>query len=107
MQKQIFQTEKKTRWKSFIWGFRILIVFLLVIITSVVISLNDKKNINCAIKTMRMFLQKSCYIGTGNNVGLGRYWQPLKDHPKTYVAQTKKNKASILKYTRSLPYCQN
>jgi cellulose synthase/poly-beta-1,6-N-acetylglucosamine synthase-like glycosyltransferase/peptidoglycan/xylan/chitin deacetylase (PgdA/CDA1 family)/spore germination protein YaaH len=51
MQKQIFQTEKKTRWKSFIWGFRILIVFLLVIITSVVISLTDKKNYDLKVLT--------------------------------------------------------
>lgn len=69
-------------------------------------TFDDKKNIDCAIITMRMYLQKSPYIGTDYNVGLGRYWQPLKDHPSSYIAQTKKNKASILKYTRSLPYCQ-
>ncbi|WP_347358772.1 hypothetical protein [Bdellovibrio sp.] len=70
-------------------------------------TFNDKKNIDCAIKTMRMYLDSSPYIGTGNNRGLGRYWQPLIDNPKKLVAQTKANKRAILNYTRSLPYCRN
>nr|BFD57981.1 hypothetical protein CKG001_00880 [Bdellovibrio sp. CKG001]BFD61409.1 hypothetical protein BdHM001_00900 [Bdellovibrio sp. HM001] len=69
-------------------------------------TFNDKKNIDCAIKTMRMYLDSSPYIGTGSNRGLGRYWQPLIDNPKRLVAQTRANKRAILNYTRSLPYCR-
>ena len=43
MQKQIFQTNSSTRWKSFVWFVRILIVFLLVIMASVAISLFNKR----------------------------------------------------------------
>jgi cellulose synthase/poly-beta-1,6-N-acetylglucosamine synthase-like glycosyltransferase/peptidoglycan/xylan/chitin deacetylase (PgdA/CDA1 family)/spore germination protein YaaH len=51
MQKQIFQTEKATRWKSFVWSARILFVFLLVIISSVIISLTDKRKYDLKVLT--------------------------------------------------------
>lgn len=51
MQKQIFQTESATRWKSFVWFTRILLVFLIVIMTSVVISLFDKKSYDLKVLT--------------------------------------------------------
>lgn len=69
-------------------------------------TFNEKKNIDCAIKTMKQHLSSSPYIGTDKNVGLGRYWQPLLDHPQKLVPETKANKAAILRYTRALPYCQ-
>ena len=43
MQRQIFQTNSSTRWKSFIWFIRILVVFLIVILASVGISLLNKR----------------------------------------------------------------
>jgi cellulose synthase/poly-beta-1,6-N-acetylglucosamine synthase-like glycosyltransferase/peptidoglycan/xylan/chitin deacetylase (PgdA/CDA1 family)/spore germination protein YaaH len=43
MQKQVFQTNSSTRWKSFIWFVRILIVFLFVIMASVAVSLLNKR----------------------------------------------------------------
>ena len=51
MQKQIFQTNSSTRWKSFIWLVRILVVFLLVIIASVTISLFNKRDYDLKVLT--------------------------------------------------------
>ncbi|KHD88723.1 MAG: hypothetical protein OM95_07975 [Bdellovibrio sp. ArHS] len=70
-------------------------------------TINDKKNIDCAIWKMKQLLNsKGGYIGTGNNRGLGYNWQPLNDYPKHYVSQTLANKKSMLNYTRSLPFCR-
>ncbi|MDP4239299.1 MAG: glycosyltransferase [Bacteroidota bacterium] len=51
MQKQIFQTNSSTRWKSFIWLVRILVVFLIVIIASVTISLLNKREYDLKVLT--------------------------------------------------------
>ncbi|MDD3079634.1 MAG: glycosyltransferase [Paludibacter sp.] len=51
MQKQVFQTENSTRWKSFVWFIRILFVFLVVIMTSVVLSLTNKRNYDLKVLT--------------------------------------------------------
>ncbi len=51
MGKQVFQTNSATRWKSFIWFTRILGVFLLVIMVSVVISLLNKQNYDLKVLT--------------------------------------------------------
>ena len=51
MQKQVFQTNSSTRWKSFVWAFRLLLVFLVVIITSVVISLIHKHDYDLKVLT--------------------------------------------------------
>lgn len=51
MQKQIFQTNSATRWKSFVWFVRILVVFLLVISASVVISLLNKQDYDLKVLT--------------------------------------------------------
>lgn len=51
MQKQIFQTNSSTRWKSFIWFVRILVVFLIVIIASVGISLLNKRDYDLKVLT--------------------------------------------------------
>jgi cellulose synthase/poly-beta-1,6-N-acetylglucosamine synthase-like glycosyltransferase/peptidoglycan/xylan/chitin deacetylase (PgdA/CDA1 family)/spore germination protein YaaH len=51
MQKQIFQTNSSTRWKSFVWFVRILIVFLLVIMASVAISLFNKRSYDLKVLT--------------------------------------------------------
>lgn len=51
MQKQIFQTESATRWKSFIWFIRIFLVFLAVIVTSVIISLTEKSSYDIKVLT--------------------------------------------------------
>ena len=51
MQKQVFQTNSATRWKSFVWFVRVLFVFLLVIVSSVVISLSDKRDYDLKVLT--------------------------------------------------------
>jgi cellulose synthase/poly-beta-1,6-N-acetylglucosamine synthase-like glycosyltransferase/peptidoglycan/xylan/chitin deacetylase (PgdA/CDA1 family)/spore germination protein YaaH len=51
MQKQIFQTNSATRWKSFIWIVRIIIVFLVVILASVGISLLNKRDYDLKVLT--------------------------------------------------------
>jgi cellulose synthase/poly-beta-1,6-N-acetylglucosamine synthase-like glycosyltransferase/peptidoglycan/xylan/chitin deacetylase (PgdA/CDA1 family)/spore germination protein YaaH len=51
MQKQVFQTNSSTRWTSFKWFLRILTVFLVVIVTSVVISLIHKHNYDLSVLT--------------------------------------------------------
>ena len=51
MQKQVFQTNSATRWNSFIWFIRILVVFLLVISSSVVISLSNKQEYDLKVLT--------------------------------------------------------
>ncbi|ADQ81053.1 glycosyl transferase family 2 [Paludibacter propionicigenes WB4] len=51
MQKQVFQTNSSTRWKSFIWFVRILVVFLIVIVASVGISLLHKRNYDLKVLT--------------------------------------------------------
>ncbi|MDR3652823.1 MAG: glycosyltransferase [Paludibacter sp.] len=51
MQKQIFQTNSSTRWKSFIWLVRILIVLLIVLIASVSISLFNKRDYDLKVLT--------------------------------------------------------
>jgi len=51
MQKQVFQTNSSTRWKSFIWLVRIFIVFLVVIIASVSISLLNKRDYDLKVLT--------------------------------------------------------
>lgn len=70
-------------------------------------TINDSKNIDCAIQTMNRLLGKHGYIGTGANRGLGNYWQPLNDNPKHYRAQTLANKRAMLNYTRNLPVCRS
>jgi len=51
MQKQVFQTNSSTRWKSFIWLVRILVVFLFVIMASVTISLLNKREYDLKVLT--------------------------------------------------------
>jgi len=51
MQKQVFQTNSPTRWKSFKWFVRILIVFLLIIMSSVVVSLLNKRSYDLKVLT--------------------------------------------------------
>lgn len=51
MQKQIFQTNSPTRWNSFIWIVRILIVFLVIIIAAVAISLFNKRDYDLKVLT--------------------------------------------------------
>jgi peptidoglycan-N-acetylglucosamine deacetylase len=49
--KQVFQTNSSTRWKSFVWVFRIIAVFLIVIIASVIISLLKKRDYDLKVLT--------------------------------------------------------
>lgn len=51
MQKQVFQTNSPTRWKSFVWFLRIFLVFLIVIVTSVIISLIHKHDYDLKVLT--------------------------------------------------------
>lgn len=51
MQKQVFQTNSPTRWKSFKWFVRILLVFLLIIMSSVVVSLLNKRSYDLKVLT--------------------------------------------------------
>lgn len=51
MSKQIFQTNSPTRWKSFVWAFRLISVLLVFLIASVVISLVNKHNYDLKVLT--------------------------------------------------------
>ena len=51
MQRQIFQTNSPTRWNSFIWIVRIILVFLIVILASVGISLLNKRDYDLKVLT--------------------------------------------------------
>ena len=51
MSKQVFQTNSPTRWKSFVWVFRIVIVLLTFLIASVVVSLVNKHNYDLKVLT--------------------------------------------------------
>jgi len=92
MQKQVFQTTTATRWKSFIWLFRIFIVFLLVLSASVVISLLNKRDYDLKVLTFhakklpdinadktKTFVSKSEEIAFAKHVKQFR-----KKHPKSF-----------------------
>jgi len=53
MSKQVFQTETATRWKSFVWFTRILLVFLIVFIVSVILSLTNTHNYDLKVLTYK------------------------------------------------------
>jgi len=53
MQNQVFQTQTPTRWKSVVWIFRILAVLLIISITSVVISINNKEYYDLKLLTYK------------------------------------------------------
>lgn len=53
MQKQVFQTTSKTRWKSFLWFIRLAGIFLLLISSSVVISLMNKSDYDLSVLTYK------------------------------------------------------
>jgi len=53
MQKQVFQTQSATRWNSFVWLFRIFIVFLIIAIISILISLYNKQYYDLRLLTYK------------------------------------------------------
>ena len=106
MQKQVFQTNSATRWKSFVWFVRILLVFLVVIITSVVISLIHKHNYDLTVLTYnskklpdlntdksKTYISKSEEIEFARQIELYR-----KKHRKTYNREEQKVSQEIKKY---------
>ena len=97
MQKQIFQTNTPTRWKSFVWFVRILVVFLIVISTSVVISLLNKRNYDLSVLTYKtkklpdinsdkskLFISKAEQLAFAKQLALYRkeHGQNIKQHRK-------------------------
>jgi peptidoglycan-N-acetylglucosamine deacetylase len=53
MQKQVFQTHSATRWKSFVWFVRIIVVFLILGIASVLFSLMHKQYYDLKVLTYK------------------------------------------------------
>lgn len=51
MSKQVFQTNSPTRWKSFVWVFRIVIVLLIFLVASVIVSLINRHNYDLKVLT--------------------------------------------------------
>lgn len=107
MQKQVFQTNSATRWKSFVWFVRIFIVFLIVISASVVVSLLNKQNYDLKVLTYnekklpdlnsdktKKFISKKDQIEFANQVNKFR-----KNHSKSYyTTDTTKLTKAIKKY---------
>ena len=106
MQKQIFQTNSSTRWTSFKWAFRILIVFLIVIVTSVVISLIQKHNYDLKVLTFnakklpdlnsdktKTFISKKEEIEFAKQIALYR-----KRHRKSFYKEDANLSNEIKKY---------
>lgn len=61
-------------------------------------TMDIKKNIDCAIKTMRYQLQEKNYICTNHKQGICEYWGPLREGQQGAVVNRK--------YTANLPYCR-
>ena len=106
MQKQIFQTNSSTRWTSFKWAFRILIVFLIVIVTSVVISLIQKHNYDLKVLTFnakklpdlnsdktKTYISKKEEIEFAKQIALYR-----KKHRKSFYKEEANLPSEIKKY---------
>jgi poly-beta-1,6 N-acetyl-D-glucosamine synthase len=106
MQKQIFQTSNPTRWKSFIWVFRIIVVFLAVIIASVVISLFNKKQYDLKVLTYHakklpdLNTDKSkTYISTDEEKAFAKQiHQYRKKRPKSFYYSKTEIPEDIKKY---------
>ena len=94
MQNQIFQTNSSTRWKSFIWFVRILVVFLIVIIASVGISLLHKRDYDLKVLTynakklpdLNSDISKT-YVSKSEQIAFAKHLEKFK---KRHI---KKNKA--------------
>ncbi|MGE9745511.1 hypothetical protein [Bdellovibrio bacteriovorus] len=67
---------------------------------------DSQKNLSCGVELMKRLITQTGEIGTGGNSGLCKNWQPFCDNPKHYVAQTRANKAAILRTTRAIPFCK-
>ncbi|MFA5045048.1 MAG: glycosyltransferase [Paludibacter sp.] len=91
MQKQVFQTNSATRWKSFIWFSRILFVFLLVISASVAISLLNKRNYD--LKVLTYHAKKLPDINTDKTKAYVSKWEEdaFAKHLKQFRAKRPKS----------------
>jgi peptidoglycan-N-acetylglucosamine deacetylase len=92
MQKQIFQTETATRWKSFVWFFRIFLVFMTVIITSVIISLTEKSSYDIKVLTYQTKKLPNLNLNTDKSKVPEKEIQAFAKH----VKQTKKKRIANL-----------
>lgn len=99
MQRQIFQTNSSTRWKSFIWFVRIFVVFLIVILASVAISLLNKRDYDLKVLTYnakrlpdlntdktKTYISKSEQIAFAKQLDL--YRKKIKHSHKKHVQQS-------------------
>jgi len=106
MQKQVFQTNSATRWTTFKWFLRVLALFLIVTITSVVISLIHKHNYDLKVLTYnakklpdlntdksKTYISKSEEIEFAKQIALYR-----KRHRKSFVHEEQNLPKEIKKY---------
>ncbi len=106
MQKQVFQTNSATRWKSFVWFIRILAVFLIVTITSVIISLIHKHNYDLKVLTYNskklpdLNTDKSkTYISKAEEIEFARQIELYrKKHRKSFYKEEQNLPQEIKKY---------
>ncbi|UOF00900.1 hypothetical protein [Bdellovibrio reynosensis] len=61
-------------------------------------TFDEKKNIDCAIRTMRYNLQRNNYVCKGLDKGLCAYWGPLRPG--------RDSGANLKAYTKQLLYCR-
>jgi cellulose synthase/poly-beta-1,6-N-acetylglucosamine synthase-like glycosyltransferase/peptidoglycan/xylan/chitin deacetylase (PgdA/CDA1 family)/spore germination protein YaaH len=97
MQKQIFQTDSPTRWKSFIWIVRIVVVFLIVIFASVIISLLNKRDYDLKVLTYNakklpdLNTDKSkTYVSTADQIAFTKQLEHYRKGIKTSHKHIKK-----------------
>ncbi|MEI8085155.1 MAG: glycosyltransferase [Paludibacter sp.] len=105
MQKQVFQTNSPTRWKSFKWFVRILIVFLLIIMSSVVVSLLNKRSYDLKVLTYNekklpdLNTDKSkTYISKADQLDFAKQLEKYrKNHRKTLYPAEQQNVSQEIK----------
>lgn len=106
MQKQIFQTSNPTRWKSFVWSFRIILVFLSVIIASVIISLANKKEYDLKVLTFHakklpdLNVDKNrTYISRYDELAFARHVKRFRrNRPKSFYYNNSSMPSTLKKY---------
>jgi len=106
MHKQIFQTDSPTRWNSFIWIVRIVVVFLIVILVSVGVSLMHKRDYDLKVLTYNaknlpdLNTDKSkTYVSKADQLAFSKQLERYRKEIKTSHKHPKKaTSAEISKY---------
>jgi cellulose synthase/poly-beta-1,6-N-acetylglucosamine synthase-like glycosyltransferase/peptidoglycan/xylan/chitin deacetylase (PgdA/CDA1 family)/spore germination protein YaaH len=110
MQKQVFQTNSSTRWKSFIWLVRILVVFLFVIMASVTISLLNKRDYDLKVLTYNakklpdINTDKSkAYVSTTEQIAFAKHLDRYRKRHKKAQARLHLKHATTPEAAKFLP----